>query len=142
MTIPMWTLLGFAAWTLLLLIATVGVYRWMWILMRRAPIASFRSDQLEGEDWYRRGTRAHANCIENLPVFGAIVFVITALGMAGPVVDYLCTAILVARLCQSLVHVSHAQTNAFVAVRFSFYSVQLICFVVLIVMAMSHGAAA
>jgi hypothetical protein len=26
MTIPVWMLLGFAAWTLLLLLATVGVY--------------------------------------------------------------------------------------------------------------------
>lgn len=28
MTIPMWMLLGFAPWTLLLLMAIVGVYRW------------------------------------------------------------------------------------------------------------------
>ncbi|MBB6096247.1 putative MAPEG superfamily protein [Povalibacter uvarum] len=138
MTIPMWALLGFATWTLLLLIATVGVYRWVRILLFRAPIASFRSDQLEGEDWYRRGTRAHANCVENLPVFGAIVFVLTTLGVAGPAVDSLCIAVLVARVCQSLVHVSHAQTDAFVAVRFSFFSVQLICFLGLIVMAARH----
>ena len=32
MTIPMWTLLGFATWTVLLLVATVGVYRWVKIL--------------------------------------------------------------------------------------------------------------
>lgn len=134
MTIPQWTLLGFATWTLLLLMATVGVYRWVRILFARAGIASFRSDQLEGEDWYRRGTRAHANCIENLPVFGAIVFVITAIGLKGPMVDFLCVAILAARVVQSTVHVSHAQTDAFVAVRFSFYSVQLVSFLVLIVM--------
>ena len=53
MTIPQWTLLGFAAWTLALLMATVGVYRWFNILFSKARIASFRSDQLEGEDWYR-----------------------------------------------------------------------------------------
>jgi len=138
MTIPMWALLGFAAWTLLLLMATVGVYRWKWILLRKAPIGSFRSDQLEGEDWYRRGTRAHANCIENLPVFAAIVLVVTAIGMEGAVVNGLCAAILAARVCQSLVHVSHVQTDAFVAVRFSFYSVQLTCFLALIVMAVLH----
>ena len=134
MTIPQWTLLGFAAWTLALLMATVGVYRWGHILFSKARIASFRSDQLEGADWYQRGTRAHANCIENLPVFGAIVYVITAIGLQGPLVDALCLAILVARICQSTVHVSHAQTDAFVAVRFSFYSVQLVSFLVLIVM--------
>ena len=132
MTIPMWMLLGFATWTLALLTATVGVYRWGNILFSNAGIASFRSDQLEGEDWYRRGTRAHANCVENLPVFGAIVLVLTATGTGGAAVNYLCIAVLVARICQSVVHVSHVQTDAFVAVRFSFFSVQLICFFALI----------
>ncbi|WP_116812329.1 MAPEG family protein [Steroidobacter cummioxidans] len=140
MTIPMWMLLGFAAWTLLLLMAFVGVYRWFNILFRRAPIASFRSDRLEGEDWYRRGTRAHANCVENLPVFGAIVFVISVIGVDSAAVNYLCTAVLIARICQSLVHVSHEQTDAFVAVRFSFFTIQLICFLALIVIAVRAGA--
>ncbi|MFJ2691568.1 MAPEG family protein [Pseudomonas sp. NPDC087336] len=140
MTIPMWMLLGFATWTLLLLMATVGVYRWVRILFSNVPIASFRSDRLEGEDWYQRATRAHANCVENLPVFGAIVVVISALGVHGPTVDYLSTLILVARVGQSLVHVCHVQTNSIVAVRFSFFFVQLACFLTLIVMAAWYGA--
>ena len=48
MTIPQWTLLGFAAWTLALLVATVGVYRWGNILFSKARIASFRSDATRG----------------------------------------------------------------------------------------------
>ena len=139
MTLPLLTLLGFAAWTLCLLMATVGVYRWGMILLSKARIASFRSDQLEGAGWYQRGTRAHANCIENLPVFGAIVYVITAIGLQGPMVHALCVAILAARVIQSTVHVSHEQTDAFVAVRFSFYSVQLVSFLALIVMAVAHS---
>ena len=139
MTIPQWTLLGFAAWTLALLVATVGVYRWGNILFANAGIASFRSDALEGAGWYRRGTRAHANCIENLPVFGAIVYLISCLGVQGPVVDGLCMAILAARVTQSCVHVSHEQTNTFVAVRFSFYSVQLVSFIALIAMAAARA---
>ena len=121
MTIPQWTLLGFAAWTLALLMATVGVYRWGNILFARAADRVLSQRSLEGAGWYQRGTRAHANCIENLPVFGAIVYVITAIGLQGPMVDALCIAILAARICQSTVHVSHVQTDAFVAVRFSFY---------------------
>lgn len=139
MTIPMWMLLGFATWTLLLLMATVGVYRWVRILFSNVPIASFCSDRLEGEDWYRRGVRAHANCVENLPVFVAVVWVISALGVNDPAVNYLSILILVARVCQSLVHVCHVQTNAFVAVRFTFFFVQLACFLALIVMAASYG---
>ncbi|HJS88576.1 MAG TPA: MAPEG family protein [Steroidobacteraceae bacterium] len=139
MTIPLWMLLGFAAWTLLLLMATVGVYRWSRIILWNAPVASFRSDRLEGAAWYQRGTRAHANCVENLPVFGAIVFVITTIGLHGSAVDTLCVVVLVARICQSMVHLSHPQTDAFVAVRFSFFSVQLACFLALITMAAHHG---
>jgi uncharacterized MAPEG superfamily protein len=139
MTIPQWTLLGFAAWTLALLMATVGVYRWGNILFAKAAIASFRSDALEGAGWYQRGTRAHANCIENLPVFGVIVYLISTIGVRGPVVDALCVAVLAARIIQSCVHISHEQTNAFVAVRFSFYSVQLVSFLVLMVMAARQG---
>lgn len=55
--------------------------------------------------------------------------------LQGPWVDALCIATLAARVIQSCVHISHEQTNAFVAVRFSFYSVQLVSFLVLIVMA-------
>ena len=139
MTIPQWTLLGFAAWTLALLMATVGVYRWGLIIFSRAGIASFRSDALEGAGWYQRGTRAHANCIENLPVFGAIVYLIGEVGLQAPLVDALCVATLVARIVQSCVHIAHEQTNTFVAARFSFYSVQLVSFLALIVMAAREG---
>ena len=142
MTIPQWTLLGFAAWTLALLMATVGVYRWGLILFAKAGIASFPPEAREGAGWYQRGTRAHANCIENLPVFGAVVYLITAIGLEGPMVNALCIATLAARIVQSCVHISHEQTNAFVAVRFSFYSVQLVSFLVLIVMAAKQGMSA
>jgi len=141
MTIPQWTLLGFAAWTLALLMATVGVYRWGLILFAKAGIASFPPEAREGAGWYQRGTRAHANCIENLPVFGAIVFLLTAIGMEGPMVNALCIATLAARIVQSCVHISHEQTNAFVAVRFTFYTVQLVSFLVLIGMMVKEGMA-
>jgi uncharacterized MAPEG superfamily protein len=135
-------LLGFASWTVLLLTFTVGIYRWSRILTGRSGIAAFRSDQVEGEDWYRRATRAHANCIENLPVFGAIVMALQASGTGGVAVDGLSTAVLIARVVQSLVHISHVQTNAFVAVRFSFFSVQLVSFLALIVLIARHAAGA
>jgi len=48
-TVPVWVLLGFAAWTMLNLLAT--------------EIKEFRADKIEGEDWYRRAMRAHANCV-------------------------------------------------------------------------------
>jgi uncharacterized MAPEG superfamily protein len=132
MTLPVWMLLGFATWTLLVLMFTVGIYRWSRILTARQGIAEFRSDRPEGADWYQRGTRAHMNCIENLPVFGAIVFGLYVSGTGGPMVDALCVAVLVARVAQSLVHISLPQTSRVVPVRFSLYSVQLVVFLVLL----------
>ena len=129
MTLPVWMLLGFAAWTVLLLMATVGIYRWSRILTGIAPIGSFRTDQIEGAAWYQRGTRAHANCIENLPVFGAIVLALQAGNVAGSLVDALAIAILAARIAQSLVHVCFVQTNTMVSIRFTFFSVQLVGFI-------------
>ena len=139
MTTPLWMLLGFATWTLLLLMATVGIYRWSEILLGRRRIGAFRSDQVEGDDWYRRSMRAHANCIENLPVFGAIVLALYASGVSGPAADRLCMAVLVARVVQSTIHVSHVQTDAFVSVRFSFFCIQLAAFVALIVLIVLHA---
>ena len=87
MTIPVLMLVGFAAWTVLLLLATVGVYRWSRILTGRVPIGGFRADRVEGADWYLRAMRAHANCVENLPVFGAIVLGLYAGNVAGALVN-------------------------------------------------------
>jgi hypothetical protein len=78
--------------------------------------------------------------VENLPVFGVIVLVISALGVDGLAVSYLSIIVLIARVCQSLVHVSHVQTDTFVAVRFAFFCVQLVCFLALIVIAACYGA--
>jgi uncharacterized MAPEG superfamily protein len=131
-TIPLWALLGFATWTILLLFATVGVYRWSRILTGRVPIRDFRADQIEGADWYRRAMRAHANCIENLPVFGAIVLALYVSGVGGPTVNVLSMAILAARVAQSLVHVCLEQTNAVASVRFAFFFTQIAGFLWLI----------
>jgi uncharacterized MAPEG superfamily protein len=127
-------LLGFAAWTLMVLMGTIAVYRWSRILTGRVAIKDFRADRVEGEDWYRRAMRAHANCIENLPIFAAIVFAIYVTGVRGAIVDYLSVAILAGRVAQSLVHVSFVETNTTVWLRFVFFSVQLLSFLWLIVL--------
>jgi uncharacterized MAPEG superfamily protein len=138
MDIPTWMLLGFAAWTVILLVSTIGVYRWSRILTGRAQIGIFSADGSGGEDWYRRSTRAHANCIENLPVFGAIVVALHASGVAGPAVDGLSILVLVTRILQSTVHVCFEQTNRAVSIRFLFFSVQIVSFLLLIVLIVRH----
>jgi hypothetical protein len=122
MTVPVWMLVRFAAWTVLLLLATVGVYRWSRILTGRMPIRSFRADQIEA-DWYIRAMRAYANCVENLPVFGAIVLGLYVGNVASAFVNAWAVAVLVARIMQSLVHVCFVQTNAMACVCFRFFFV-------------------
>jgi uncharacterized MAPEG superfamily protein len=132
MTVPAWMLLGFATWTALLLLFTVGVYRWGRILSGSVQIRNFPADASGGEDWYRRATRAHANCIENLPVFGVIVFGLYLANVGGTLVDTLAVTVLIARICQSLVHVCFVHTNTVASVRFTFFFVQFVCFLWLI----------
>lgn len=120
------SLLGFAVWTLAVLTFTIGVHRWSRILTGRSAIHEFPADAPTGPDWYRRATRAHLNCIENLPVYGAIVFIASSIGAAGALLDMLGVVVLCARIFQTTVHVAFAETRRTVSVRFSFFSVQLL----------------
>ena len=128
MTVPVWMLLGFATWTALLLLFTIGIYRWSRIFTGQVAIRNFPADAAGGEEWYRRATRAHANCIENLPVFGAIVFALHVGQVGSALVDALAVAVLAARIVQSLVHVCLVHSNTVAAVRFGFFFVQFVCF--------------
>ena len=128
MTVPVWMLLGFAIWTIVLLMATIGVYRWGMILMRGASMSSFRADKVEGPAWYARAMRAHANCIENLPVFAVVVFALHVSGTSGALVDALAVAVLVTRVLQSSIHVAFEQTSPIVSIRFTLFTAQVASF--------------
>jgi len=125
MSIPVWVLLGFAGWTLLILFATVGIYRWSRILTGRASVREWRADEEQGSDWYRRAMRAHMNCIENLPVYAAIVVAIMASGVSGPWLDGLAIALLALRVVHSLWHIALSQTEVVASIRFALYFAQI-----------------
>jgi uncharacterized MAPEG superfamily protein len=102
-------LLLFAAWTLVLMFVYVG-YRIVLVLSMKKPANSWgRDDKVDDPAFLVRAKHAHLNCLENLPVFAAIVLAAMALGKA-PVVDAVAAFVLYARLAQSVVHligVSH-----------------------------------
>ncbi|HUL42190.1 MAG TPA: MAPEG family protein [Burkholderiales bacterium] len=127
MSIPVWVLLGFAGWTLVTLLGSDGVYRWSQILTKRATMSEWRADLPQGSEWYQRAMRAHANCVENLAVYAAIVVAIVATGVQNPVLDTLAIVLIFARVFQTLVHISLKPTNLAAAIRFAFFFVQLIC---------------
>jgi hypothetical protein len=125
MTTPLWVLLGFALWTIAVLLAGIGVRRWSLILTGRAQLTDFPADTPHGSPAYRRAIRAHANCVENLPVYGAIVFALFAAQIGSPTLDTLAVVFLIARICQSSVHLVLIETNTTVAIRFGFFFIQL-----------------
>ena len=129
MTIPQAALLGFATWTLAVVIFAIGGYRWSRILTGRASLSEFRADEQHGSAWYRRAMRAHANCVENLPVYAAIVVAIVASGVRSPVLDTLAVVLLAARMGQTITHVAVEQTDAVVGVRFAFFFAQIVCMI-------------
>lgn len=127
MTIPLWVLLGFAVWTLLLLVATIGVYRWSRLLTGRASFGDYGHVAAEGADWYKRALRAHANCVENLPVYGALVLVITAAHLESQALDILALVFLGARIGHSSVHVALVQSSRVVFARSMLFNTQWLC---------------
>ena len=129
MTTPVWVLLGFAGWTVLTLLATIGWYRWSRILTGRAELKEFLADQPQGSDWYRRAMRAHANCLENLPIYTAVVVAIIATGIRSQTLDRPAVIMLAARICQTAVHIALTPTNVATGIRFIFFAVQLVCMV-------------
>ncbi|MCF4164887.1 MAPEG family protein [Zavarzinia compransoris] len=126
LTIPVLAVLGFAVWTLLILFGTVGVYRWRRILTGRTRIGQWTADPDGGTGVYPRAMRAHMNCIENLPVFLAIVFAVDRAGLAAPALDTLALTVLGARMAQSTVHIALAPSDGAAYARFGFYFVQIL----------------
>ncbi len=123
---PIQALLGFAAWTLLL-IAGVFLFRGMRFLTG-TPINHWPRGTKPADDapFVKRLEDAHANCLENLPVFAVIVLVAAALGRLADI-QALAPWVLYARIGQSLAHLSGTgPVNVFV--RASFWSVQLALF--------------
>jgi uncharacterized MAPEG superfamily protein len=133
MTLSLWMLLGFAAWTLAVLMIGVGVYRWRLILTGEAALTSFPADAPHGSPAYRRAMRARANCVENLPVFAAIVLTAAVAHRHTASLDQLAVAILAARVAQSSVHMALPETNRTVAVRFSFFLSQVAAMIAMLV---------
>jgi len=119
-------LLAFAAWTMLVLVAGIGTRRLTLVFTGKAGMASFPADVPTGSNGYRRAMRAHANCVENLPIFGALVLTANAVGLRSVQIDVLAVIVMAARIVQSLIHTCFIERNATVAVRFTFFMVQLV----------------
>ena len=124
-------LLGFAAWTVLL-VAGVFLYRGL-RFVTGTPINNWPRSAKPANDaaLVKRMEDAHANCLENLPVFAVIVLAAAAMGRLESIAA-LAPFVLYARIGQSIVHLVGVG-QAHVLVRATFWSVQLGLFIWMLV---------
>jgi len=140
MSIPVWAVLTFAMWTIIVLVLGVGGHRWSLISAGKAELKSFPGDEPHGPPFYRRAVRAHANCVENLPVFAAIVLAAQVSGAHSPMLDALSVTVVAARILQTSAHLASGANGA-IAVRFTFFTIQLSAFVWMAALVALHAAA-
>lgn len=71
----------------------------------------------------QRLARAHANCIEGLPIFGGLMLIAVVAGRSA-ITDPLAYAFFAARILQSVIHLTSLSALA-VTLRFSAFAVQM-----------------
>lgn len=115
-------LAGFLAWTLLLLVWMEAIRTWL-VLTKAVPANGFQPDNGNLSPFMQRLARAHANCLEGLPLFGGLMLVAVVAGKAS-VTDPLAYVFLAARVLQSLIHLASLSSLA-VSLRFTAFTVQM-----------------
>ncbi len=115
-------LLGFLSWTLCLLVL-MEVIRSKLVLTRQVAANGFSPDNAGLSPFMQRLARAHANCIEGLPLFGGFMVLATVAGKSS-VTDPLALVLLSARIAQSAIHLASTSPLA-VTLRFTAFAVQL-----------------
>ena len=116
-------LLGFISWSLFLLVLMETI-RSKLVLTREVPANGFNPENSNLSPFMQRLARAHANCLEGLPIFGGLLVLAIIAGKAQ-VTDPSAYLLLGARIVQSLIHLTSTSPNA-VKVRFSAFAVQMV----------------
>ncbi len=115
-------LLGFICWTLALLVL-MEVIRSKLVLTGEVAANGFNPENSNLSPFMQRLARAHANCLEGLPVFGGLM-VFAVLAGKSSVTDPLAYALLAARILQSTIHLASTSSTA-VTARFAAFAVQM-----------------
>lgn len=115
-------LTGFIAWTLALLVL-MELIRAKLVLNKEVPANGFTPDNAGQSAFMQRLARAHANCIEGLPIFGGLMLVALVSGRSA-VTDPLALVLLGARVVQSGIHLASLSSHA-VTLRFTAFAVQM-----------------
>ena len=115
-------LLGFIGWTLLLIV-TVELVRVYLVLATGRKVTQFNPDGADISPFMHRLARAHANCVENFPIFGGLL-ILAILTNQTHLTNPLAPYFLAARLAQSVTHLISSRALA-ISIRFVFFVIQL-----------------
>jgi uncharacterized MAPEG superfamily protein len=115
-------LIGLVAWTLFLLILMEAL-RTRYVLTKAVSANEFKPDNSNLSPFMQRLARAHANCVESLPVFG-ILLIAALLTNRGGVTNPLAPWLFAARVVQSCVHLASLSVPA-VNARFIAFAAQI-----------------
>lgn len=126
MTVSVQALLLFTGWAFLLVL-TVFAYRGV-ALLTGTPITAWPRGSKNPNDpgFIQRVADAHANTLENLPIFAVLVLAAQAVGKPEATAS-LAMFVVYARFAQSAVHILGVNTPLVLA-RATFWTVQLVCF--------------
>ena len=112
----------FMGWTLALLVL-MEVLRSHLVLTGRVPSNGFTPDNAGLSPFMQRLARAHANCVEGLPLFGGLLLLALATGQQA-LTDPLALWLVLARVVQSTIHLASVSVLA-VNARFAAFAVQM-----------------
>jgi uncharacterized MAPEG superfamily protein len=115
-------LAGFVAWSLFLLVLMEAIRAWL-VLTRVVPANGFDPTNSGLSPFMQRLARAHANCIEGLPIFGGLLVIAEVAGKSA-LTDPLAHVFLAARIVQSLIHLASVSAPA-ITLRFTAFAVQM-----------------
>lgn len=115
-------LAGFVAWSLFLLVLMEAI-RCSLVLTKAVAANGFTPDNSNLSPFMQRLARAHANCVEGLPIFGGLMLVAVLAGRTS-ITDPLAYVLLGARILQSSIHLGSTSAPA-VTLRFSAFAVQM-----------------
>jgi uncharacterized MAPEG superfamily protein len=122
MSTSLLALLGFIGWTLSLLVL-MEIVRSKLVLAGAVPANGFDPTNSNLSPFMQRLARAHANCLEGLPIFGGLLLIAVVAGKSH-LTDPLAYALLTARIVQSGIHLASTSPAA-VTARFLAFAVQL-----------------
>ena len=122
MTPTLFALTGFVAWSLALLVLMETIRSKM-VMTGEVKANGFNPENSNLSPFMQRLARAHANCVEGLPIFGGLMLIAVVAGQSS-VTDSLALVFLCARIVQSLIHLSSLSAIA-VTLRFSAFAVQM-----------------